>query len=137
MGIVTLKIYLTHLPPLISSPTLGLFPLLCSGHTSQAFSDQVGLAHKLVLSSASFSWCWWLLPDLKCCAAVLSTPPTQHGYEGSGNARDHPHTLSLQLVGEGLLLPNSDHNIETGQNHSSSCHITFQGRTICCLSGSL
>lgn len=51
------------------------------------------------------------LPALKCCAAVLSTPPTQRGYEGSGNARDHPHTLSLQLVGEGLLLPYSDHNI--------------------------
>lgn len=97
----------------------------------------VGLAHKLVISSPSCSWFLRLLPALKTRAALLCTPPTHHGCEGPGNACDNPHALSLQLAGEGLLLPNGDRNIETGQNRPGFCYITFQGRTICCLSGSL
>lgn len=126
-----------HILSLLNSPALCQFPLLCRVHTSQAFAGWKGLAHRLVISSPSCSWFLRLLPALKTWVALLCTPPTQHRCEGLGNRCDNPHTPSLQLVGEGHLLLSGDHNIETGQNHPGFCRITFQGRTICCLSGSL
>lgn len=71
MGIVTLKIHLTHLSPLISSLTLGLFPLLCSGHTSQAFSDQVGFGSQVstFFSKLLMVFVAFARPKMLCCCS--------------------------------------------------------------------
>lgn len=70
---MTFKIALHTLSLPVSSPALCQFPFLCSVHTSQAFADWVGPAHKLVISSPCCSWFLWLLPALNTHISLLCT----------------------------------------------------------------